>query len=136
MKNKFSYKDIFNIKNLILFIISLVIGIIIFLLVYALHDYVYMYAMDGLFAGGAALVGIGLLALASNQGTFDIIVVGFANLFAISKKQGKKKYDGLYDYQTIKAQDRTDARFQWLVYVTAGVIYLIIAGIMLAEFYN
>lgn len=134
MKSRDFLGRIFTFRNLVQLIIALFIGLLIFLLVYAYHDYKYIYAIDGLFAGGAALIGFGLLSFAANEGTFDIFNVGFANTFAVWKKNGQKKYGGLYEYRSLKEETRKSNRFSFLAYVIPGLLLVCIAGIMLAVF--
>lgn len=131
MKNKkFSFNEIFNLKNLIIFLFCLLFGILI-IIVYSVFTSFSLYDLtNGSFVSAAIVILLGLLELVLNQGTLDIIAVGFVNLFEVFKKDGTKKYDGLYGYQEAKKEKRHSDRFIFLAMEASGIIILIVALII------
>ena len=137
MKKRKILRNLFNIKNLIIFILSLVFGafvIILFCLLKGGFDL--LNSNDGSFVACAILIGIGCLHISLNMGTFDVIAVGFANLFSAFKKSGTKKYDGIYEYQNIKESKRVQSRFYFFPLIMAGILYLILAIILFTLYKN
>lgn len=133
-ESKFNIREIFNISNLVVFIISIVLGVIIFVIYSAIFNFSLLKMCDGMFVAAAILLFFGLGHLIINQGTLDVIPVGFSNLYNVFKRDGKKKYDGLYEYQQVKAQKRKDTRFRFIPIVLAGLILLIVSFILLSVF--
>lgn len=135
-KKKFNIYRIFNIKNLIILLVSLAIGGLIPVLFCLIKEggFSLLNLVDGFFVSGALLIGIGLMVIVLNMGTFDIIAVGFSNLFSVTKKEGTKKYDGVYEYQTNKEAKRQSERFYFIPIVLIGLIYLIVSIILLQVF--
>ena len=136
-RSKFNWHYIFNLDSLIVFLVSLVLGILIFVL-YCLikSSFSLINCLDGMFVASAVILFLGFGQLILNQGTFDGIVVGFANLASVFKKNGSKRYDGIYEYQELKKEKRKGTRFRFIPTLTVGVILLIIAFILLAIFNN
>ena len=134
MKNKKKHRinihDIFSIDNLITLLVSIVIGIVIFCAYFFLRGMKFLDAVDGSFIASGILICVGFLFLIVNQGTFDGIVVGFSNLFSVFKKDGKKKYDGIFEYEQIKAEKRKGTRYRFLAIILSGLIFLIISLIL------
>lgn len=88
---------------------------------------------DASFVTSALFIGYGLLVLASNGGTFDMMVYGlrtFFNLFSRDRSRIVKQ--SFYDYRVEKQSK--NGSFWYLVIV--GVFYLIIAIIMLQMYHN
>lgn len=131
-RRKITIYHFFNIPNLIVFIICLVLGGL-FFVIYPLLNYegftIYN-MMNGSFVSGACLIGFSLLYIAGNFGTFDVISVGFANLFSVIKKNGTKKYDGIYGYEEVHREKRLANRFKFFPILVAGIIYLIVSLIL------
>lgn len=135
-KRKFNIREIFSLDNLVVALISLVVGVLIFLIYFFSRNQLLIDACDGMFIASGVLICVGFLFLIMNQGTFDVIAVGFANLFSVFKKNGTKKYDGIYEYQNIKAEKRRSTRFRFLAILFVGLIFLIIALILWGVFNN
>lgn len=129
-KKRFSIKEIFNLRNLIILLVSLLIETLIVILYGTYTDFTLYNLINGFFIAGAVLVFLGLMVLVLNQGTFDIIAVGFSNLFYSLKEGNAHKYDGVYGYQEIKKDKRYQVRFSFLSYCFAGIIFLLIAIIL------
>ncbi len=133
---KFNIHEMFNVPNLLRFIVSLVILTLVFILIAWSYEWKAVAIIDGTFVSGAIGIGIGILSFVTNQGTFDVFTVGFANLASVMKKDGRKRYDGLFEYRNIKESKRKTGRFNALVYFTAGLIYMILAIILYFSLYQ
>lgn len=83
--------------------------------------------MNGSFVSGACLIGFSLLYIAGNFGTFDVISVGFANLFSVIKRNGSKKYDGIYGYEEVHKEKRLANRFKFFPILISGICWLIVS---------
>ena len=129
-KKRFDVKEIFNLKSLLSFSLLLGIEVIVFLIVYVLNDYINVSAVNGTFAAGCVGVAIAGLTFAANDGTFDVFPVGFQNLISVARKDGRKKYDGLFEYRQIKATRRKSRRFIPLWYLLDGIIFILISVIL------
>lgn len=130
MKNKL-YIFFLNFKNLItshisyiltLFAISIVIFGLCFL---CFFDLTLKVACDSFFITGAIFVGVGVLQIVGNQGTFDLMSYSFANLLYSYKKGGDKKYEDVISYKNLKEEKRIRNRRNFVFYFFYGIIYLI-----------
>lgn len=137
-KKKFSIYEILNLRNFIYFLVSIVCGIGIFVIFCLIKNVSFslLNSCDGFFVGACVLIGVGILQLVVNQGTLDVIAVGFSNLFSVFKKDGTKKYDGIYGYQEAKQAKRKQNKYNRIPIVFAGVLLLIVALILRAIYQN
>lgn len=125
-KRKITIYHFFNLSNLIILLVSLLIGAVVMIL-YVLfsHEQFTLYNfVNGSFVSSAILIASSLLYLASLFGTFDVISVGFTNLISVIKKNGVKKYDGIYGYQEAHEAVRESHRFRFLPILVAGLLFL------------
>lgn len=138
MKNgkSFNFRLIFNLRSLIYFVITLAILSAVFVIVYFSQNRSFKGLCDGSFVSGALGIGIGGLSFITNQGTFDVFPVGTQNLIAVLRKDGKKRYDGLFEYRNLKAEKRKANRFNPLIYIAAGLIYIVVSIISISIFYS
>ncbi|MBQ9266590.1 MAG: DUF3899 domain-containing protein [Bacilli bacterium] len=119
-------KDLFNRRIFIRLIVGLVIEYGVFVLIYGINGWGIRALVDGLFV--AAVVGIGLASFSflTYSGFFDTIAVGTANLVGIMRREGKKKYDSLFDYKEMKKPKRAGNRFAPLAYLVASLPMIIL----------
>lgn len=83
---------------------------------------------DAFFVPGVLLVCFGLLILASNGGTFDMLSYGVLTLFNLFRKDmSKMKHKTFYDYRTAKHEK--DRSFLYIVLV--GIFYILISMVFL-----
>lgn len=83
---------------------------------------------DGFFVAGILVTAFGLLVIASNGGTFDMLKYGVYTLFALFlRNPAKRKYRTFYDYR-LAVQDKKRG-FGYMLIV--GGAFLVIAGILL-----
>lgn len=88
---------------------------------------------DGFFVAGILVLSFGLLVVASNGGTFDMVKYGVFSLFAVFMKDvTKRKYRTFYDYR--KAMQENKRSFSYLIIV--GVAFMIIAVVFLLLYLN
>ena len=119
-------KDLFNRRIFIRLIVGLVIEYGVFVLIYGINGWGIRALVDGLFV--AAVVGIVLASFSflTYSGFFDTIAVGTANLVGIMRREGKKKYDSLFDYKEMKKPKRAGNRFAPLAYLVASLPMIIL----------
>ena len=131
-KEKLTRKHFINLKNLYVLLGSLCLGSLIFVIYCVVKEGQFnLYnSTDGSFVAAAVLLCVSLLYLVLNHGTFDVIAVGFSNVFSFMKKDGAKKYDGLYEYAETKKEKRNKNRFVYLPMLLSGLVFLIIAIIL------
>lgn len=87
---------------------------------------------DSFFVPGVLILCFGLLVVASNGGTFDMLTYGVIRFFSFFKKDATSKYKTFYDYR--KAQQSSPRQFLYLVLV--GLFYIIISLIFMVIYLN
>lgn len=123
-------------KYIITIIVGLVIAFIVLLIrnVFTLKTKVEILHVlsDAFFISGFLLFGFGLLVFASNEGTFDMLVFGFAKLINVFKRDmTKSKYKTFYDYRVSKQEKKQS--FGFMVIVGLG---LILVSLVFLFFWN
>ncbi len=74
---------------------------------------------DAFFVIGVITAGLGLLVLASNEGTFDALSYGVGRFFDFFRKKKRMQYETFYDYRTAHAEKK--ARFGFLLICGLGI---------------
>lgn len=87
---------------------------------------------DAFFVPGMLIFGFGLLVVASNGGTFDMLTYGVMRFFTFFKKDLSAKYKTFYDYR--KAQQDSPRKFMFLILV--GIFFIAISVIFLLIYLN
>ena len=88
---------------------------------------------DAFFVPGVVICGYGLLVMASNGGTFDMLVYGVKRLFSLFQKDiNKVKYKTFYDYRVAKQETKNP--FGYLVIV--GLIFIGVSMVFLILYYQ
>lgn len=83
---------------------------------------------DAFFVPGVIICGFGLLVVASNGGTFDILSYGLISFFNLFRKDiNKRKYKTFYDYRV--AHHEKPKGFWYLVFV--GLFYICLSLLFL-----
>ena len=80
---------------------------------------------NGLFIGGAVVLGIYLLTLLNYFGAFDLFGYSFSTIGVKYFPHGKKKYDDYYSYTEIKKEKRKKDQFNFVAYLVVGLIFVI-----------
>ncbi len=124
---KFNFRKIFNVRNLTSLIICVILSSIVFVLVYWSDNWALMGAVNGSFAAGCIGVGFACLSFATNKGIFDVFSLGFQNTISVMRKEGTKKYPGLFEYREMKKKKRSENEYTYLAYLFSGIIYLIVS---------
>lgn len=119
-------KDLFNRRIFIRLIIGLVIESGVFVLIYGINEWGIRALVDALFVSGVVGIGLASFSFLTYSGFFDTIAVGTANLVGIMRREGKKKYDSLFDYKEMKKPKRAGNRFAPLAYLVASLPMIIL----------
>lgn len=114
------------------FLASLATGAVIGAAVFALNlsrEYpVTRCACDGLFVAAVFLLGIGVIKLARNKGTFDVAGFGLHSVVAmVIPALRREEKEDLYQYRERKAQERRSSAGMLL----AGAMYLALSLVAL-----
>ena len=89
--------------------------------------------VNGFFVPGIFILGFGLLVLASNGGTFDMLIYGTKKFFDMFRKpQYRKINNTFYDYR--KAKQEYPGEFLYLI--LTGLGFIIISLIFLIFYYQ
>lgn len=127
-------------KKALKYIITAGIGLIFFIFIILSKDItnqenakdVFHILSDAAFVPGILILGFGLLVVASNGGTFDMLAYGVIRFFDLFKSDvTKTKHRTFYDYRMAKSENKSE--FWYLVLV--GLFYIGLAAIFLI-FYN
>ncbi|MCR5349229.1 MAG: DUF3899 domain-containing protein [Bacilli bacterium] len=81
---------------------------------------------DGAFIGGASVVFIGGLSWVNSLGGFDLASYYFG------RKKTESGFEDYYQYVDRKKETRREDRFGFLPYLIVGVLYIIVAAVLLA----
>lgn len=88
---------------------------------------------NSFFVPGILIFGFGLLILASNGGTFDMLVYGTKKFFDLFRKPEQRKITNtFYDYR--KAKQETPLDFVYLVLIGLG--FILVSVIFLILYYQ
>lgn len=85
--------------------------------------------VNGLQIGGAVIFLIGGLSLVSYYGAFDTFGYAFSKL----KKDPEKHYRDMYEFVTVKAEERKEHKLPFMPYFATGLFFILI-GIFLMIF--
>lgn len=81
---------------------------------------------DSFLVPGVVIAGIGLLILASNEGTFDIITYGINSFLDIFRSNPNKKYESFYDYRSKREEYKMGFGFLLI----SGIILIAVSFVM------
>lgn len=121
---------VFNKTNAIALAVALVLSLAVFFGLYLFKSKELYDCINYSFLIGAVVFLLSLFILIVNLGMFDLMAVGFANLFSAMKKNGTKKYDGLFDYTEQKSAKRKGNRFIFLPVLVVGSAFIILSIIL------
>ena len=116
--------------NLITFLVSLVIGVAIFLVMFLTRNRTIIAAIDGVAVGGLTVLGMGLLYWLGFLGAFDFIAFGFKQLGSMLFAKDPRKAGYYYDYQDEKRQKRLNSSYNFFAMMLAGLLILIALPIL------
>lgn len=131
MENIKAFLDSKKGKILIRLVISIIIGLSIFLGIYFGKGRTRITAADGAAVAGVVLLSLAAFSLISSFGFFDFASYGFSSVFHALKKNIVRPYDDLIDYKQKMASKQQKGRLNFLPYLTVGLLFLIV-GIALS----
>lgn len=121
--------------NLIVFIVSLLVGFGIFSLIFFLRNKTIVAAVDGAAIGSTVVLFFGLLMLVAHLGAFDTFAFGFKQLGSMLFAKDARR-DGTYqEYKKNKAVKREDLSYSFLIVILTGLL-LSISIIVLEIIYH
>ena len=103
MKRAFEQIKKHWLENLIIFLISLVVGVAIFLIYFFLRNRTFISAVDGMTIGGLFVLLSGFLAWMAHLGMFDMVSFGFIQLGHVLFSKDPRKGGDFADYKENKA---------------------------------
>ena len=116
--------------NLITFLVSLVIGVAIFLVMFLTRNRTIVAAIDGVAVGGLVVLAMGLLYWLGFLGAFDFIAFGFKQFGSMLFAKDPRKAGYYYDYQDEKRQKRLNSSYNFFAMMLAGLLILIALPIL------
>ncbi len=128
-------------KKALPYIISAVVGIIIFIVIICVQTIwnadgtqeVMGLLSDAFFVPGVLLAGAGLIIFASNGGAFDMLAFAVIRFFDLFRRDVKnKKYKDFYEYREAKKGNKRNMAFMLLT----GLVFIALAGIFLIVYYQ
>ena len=81
---------------------------------------------DAFLLPGVYLSGLGLLVIASNEGTFDMLVYGLRSFISLFRSVPLNKKQTFYEYRESKAKNKMGYWFLLII----GLFYLVVTIIM------
>lgn len=83
-------------------------------------------ACDSFFINGALYIGVGILQIIANLGTFDLLTFSTSKFIDSYKKEKKykEKFD-VIDYKNMKSTKRNANKWNFVFYLIIGIFYLI-----------
>lgn len=125
MKNAFKQIKKYWLSNLITFLVSLTIGIVIFCLIFFLRNRLLLDAVNGLTAGGVIVLFLGLLCWMAFLGVFDVFSFGFKQLLSTVFSKDPRR-DGSYtNYKERKTAKREASSYYFVPIIAAGLVLII-----------
>ena len=135
MKRAFEQFRKYWLTNLITFLISLVLGAVIFCLIFFLRGQTLIAAVDGITLAAVTVLFLGLLFWMHHLGAFDTFVFGFKQLGSMMLSKNPRR-DGTYaEYREKKTETRNNSSFNFIAIIFAGLL-LSIAVLVLDIIYN
>ena len=122
-------------ENLITFLISILVGVTIFLIYFFLRNRTFLSAVDGMTIGGLFVLLSGLLAWMAHLGMFDMFSFGFIQLGHVLFSKNPRKGGDFVDYKANKCEKRNNSGYNFVAIIVAGLA-LCIAFIILRVIYN
>lgn len=135
MKRAFEQFKKYWLVNLITFLLSLVVGAIIFCIMFFLGGRTLLSAVDGAALSAISVLFLGLLFWMHHLGAFDTFVFGFKQLGSMLFAKDARR-DGSYaEYRERKTESRNNSSFNFIAVIFAGLL-LCIALLVLEIVYH
>jgi len=133
MRERFPFLDNPIVQFILRTLLVAVTTVLIFITIYFSSSKDLIDACNASFISGAVAIGIGLFSLMNRYGGFDFFEYGFVQVISSMRKGSPRPYIDLIDYKEQKKSKRkTDGLF-YISYLIVGVVWIIVASILLAK---
>ena len=122
MKKAFVQIKKYWLINLITFIISLVVGVGIFCLIFFLRNQTIIAAVDGAAIGSVVVLFFGLLMWVAHLGAFDTFAFGFKQLGSMLFAKDARRDGTFQEYKENKATKRDNSSYNFVMVIFAGLL--------------
>lgn len=117
-------------------IISLIVGVVIFLIFFFARGKGFIGALDGTGYAGLFLIFAGLLAYISNEGFFDFASYGFRQLGAMLFNKSANKFNDFFSYKNYKKELRKSKLNNFIYIIIVGFLFFIVFLILRIKISN
>ena len=108
--------------NLITFIISIMVGMAIFCLIFFLRNQTIIAAVDGAAIGSVVVLFLGLLMWVAHLGAFDTFAFGFKQLGSMLFAKDARRDGTFQEYKENKATKRDNSSYNFVMVILAGLL--------------
>ena len=111
-------------------IISLIVGVTVFLLFYYLRNQTLIAAIDGTSMAGVILLSAGAFCLLARLGAFDTLNYGFKQMFASMFAKEANKYNDMSSYKEEKNKSRKSGSYYYVIMMIVSLLFFIAFAIL------
>ena len=122
MKKAFLQIKKYWLINLVTFIISFIVGVSIFCLIFFLRNQTIIAALDGAAIGSVIVIFLGLLMWVAHLGAFDTFAFGFKQLGSMMFSKEPRKDGTFQDYKEGKRIKRDNSSYNFVSVIAAGLL--------------
>lgn len=122
MKKAFTQIKKYWLINLITFLISIVVGVGIFCLIFFLRNQTIIAAVDGAAIGSVVVLFLGLLMWVAHLGAFDTFAFGFKQLGSMLFAKDARRDGTFQEYKENKATKRDNSSYNFVMVILAGLL--------------
>ena len=122
MKKAFAQIKKYWLINLITFLISIVVGVGIFCLIFFLRNQTIVAAVDGAAIGSVVVLFLGLLMWVAHLGAFDTFAFGFKQLGSMLFAKDARRDGTFQEYKENKATKRDNSSYNFVMVILAGLL--------------
>ena len=122
MKKAFAQIKKYWVINLITFLISIILGVGIFCLIFFLRNQTIVAAVDGAAIGSVIVLFLGLLMWVAHLGAFDTFAFGFKQLGSMLFAKDARRDGTFQEYKENKAIKRDNSSYNFVMVILAGLL--------------
>lgn len=122
--------------NLIVGLISLVIGLVVFFLYYFLNNQTLLAAVNGVTISTFSLIGIGLLCWLAHLGAFDTFSFGFKQLGSMLFAKEPRKEGPFHEYKQAKKEKREKSSYYFIIIILVGFLFAFALAVLEIIFHS
>ena len=122
MKKAFTQIKKYWLINLITFLISIVVGVGIFCLIFFLRNQTIVAAVDGAAIGSVVVLFLGLLMWVAHLGAFDTFAFGFKQLGSMLFAKDARRDGTFQEYKENKTTKRDNSSYNFVMVILAGLL--------------